>query len=75
MRAAATTTSTKARQRVVTVRAPSPIGSPKTTMPAGIADALLAIDVTAMTATASPTCSDRADAKNAATAAASASGR
>ena len=63
--AAATITTRNATTRIATVIASDPSGSPKTTTPAGIDDALPAIDVTAITATPSPICSDRAEAKNA----------
>ena len=50
--------------RTATVSPSSPSGSPKTMMPAGIAEALPAIEVTAITGTAGPIWSDLAEAKN-----------
>ena len=44
-----------------------PSGSPNTTIPAGMAEALQAMAVTAITGTAGPIWSERAEAKNAAT--------
>ena len=47
-------TRTNANIRTATSSAWLPTGSPKTTMPAGIAEAFPAIAVTAMTGTAGP---------------------
>jgi hypothetical protein len=52
--AAATTTSTKANERTATATASLPSEAPKTMIPAGMAEALPAIEVTAITGTAGP---------------------
>jgi hypothetical protein len=74
MSAAAATTIAKARLLTPISTASLPSGSPKTTIPAGIAEMFPAIDVIAITGTASPICSDRADVKKAATAQPTSSG-
>ncbi len=55
-------TITNANERAITSSASLPIGSPNTTTPARIADMFAATDVTAMTATPSPSCRLRAEA-------------
>jgi hypothetical protein len=54
MSAAATITRRNATTRTATSRVALPSGSPNTTIPAGIADAFPAIEVTAITGTAGP---------------------
>jgi hypothetical protein len=67
MRVDAPMTSAKASRRSATEALSEPSVSPKTTMPAAIASALPTIAVTAITGTAGPSCSERAEAKNATT--------
>src|SRR4051794_1847642 len=67
MSAAATITTTNETIRPTIPTELLPRESENTSTPAGIAEAFDAIEVTAITATPSPICSDRAETKNATT--------
>ncbi len=60
--ALATMTSTKAEAWRATPSAVPGMGSPKTMMPPAMQEMFAAVPVIAMTATASPSCSERAEA-------------